>query len=89
MDLKDYPVLVVAWGCVIQLYQMNQYVQRVIEGINNDKCFTIIGHSISDHSTLFIDWISRNMIICMNSRKAFKIMYTGDFQPGEYDFNNS
>lgn len=79
LDMKN-PLLAISWANVIYVIPIPN-----IELFDNKEAFQVKGFYYSDCDINYMSWIAPNLILIMDSRKNFKILYSGYFEKGCYD----
>jgi len=79
MDMKN-PILAISWANVIYMMPIPN-----VELFDNKEAFQIKGYYCADCDINFMGWLAPNLILIMDSRKNFKILYTGFFEKGKYE----
>jgi hypothetical protein len=46
--------------------------------------FDILSHVVLDHTVFYLQWISNSMLLLLNSRNEFRVIYTGEMVGGEF-----
>ena len=79
IDMKN-PILAISWANIVYMMPIPN-----VELYDNKEAFQIKGHYYSDCDINYMNWIAPNLILLMDSRKNFKILYTGYFEKGKYE----
>lgn len=78
-DMKN-PLLAISWANIIYVFPILN-----IDLFDNKEAFQVKGFYYSDCDINYMSWIAPNLIVIMDSRKNFKILYSGFFEKGCYD----
>lgn len=79
LDMKN-PLLAISWGNIVYLLMVTN-----VELFDNKDAFQIKAYYYSDSDINYMSWIAPNLILIMDSRKNFKILYSGYFERGIYN----
>lgn len=73
-DLKN-PVLAISWGNMVFLMPIPS-----IDLYDNREAFQVKGLFCAESDINYMSWIAPNLLFIMDSRKIFKILYSGYFE---------